>query len=147
MPNFLILFQAAQETTEQLALALGLGAVQRGANIRLRLLSPEATANMHQGYGRLKAADVEWADVIAVGLEAHQPASELEPLFVILADFPADALAGKLGYVYSVGDHGELDATRARLAAAGLRLAKDMPHGADLTAATMERIGNALAAI
>jgi len=147
MPNILITFQATQESTEQLALALGLGAVQSGGNIRLRLLSPADTpALMHSGYGRLKAADLEWAQVVTLGMEAGQPVSDLDAIFAVLSQFPAAAVAEKVCYIYSVGAHPHLAAIRARIAASGLRMADAPTDEAGLTAAAMERIGNTLAA-
>ncbi len=70
MQNILVIFEATQETTEGLALALGLGAVQQGANIRLRHLNPSPAAKLaHQSYGRLRADDLRWAEGIAIVLE------------------------------------------------------------------------------
>jgi hypothetical protein len=95
--NFLIAFEATQEFTEGLALALGLGAVQRGGNIRLRHLSPPEAAHLaHQGYGRLKAEDLAWAECLAVGIEAAEPNADLEELLRVVRAFPdRDALAAK----------------------------------------------------
>ena len=97
MTNFLIAFEATQEFTEGLALALGLGAVQRGGNIRLRHLSPPEAAHLaHQGYGRLKAEDLAWAECLAVGIEAAEPNADLEELLRVVRAFPdRDALAAK----------------------------------------------------
>ena len=67
MENILVIFEATEERTEGLALALGLGAVQHGANIRLRHLNPSPIANLvHQSYGRLKVDDLLWAEGIAI---------------------------------------------------------------------------------
>ena len=88
MTNFLIAFQATQEFTEGLALALGLGAVQRGGNIRLRHLSPPEAAHLaHQGYGRLKAEDLEWAECLAVGIEAEGQNADVEELLKLVRAF------------------------------------------------------------
>jgi hypothetical protein len=147
MANFLILFQATHDLPEQLALALGLGAVQQGGSIRLRLLSPADTpALMHQGYGRLKPADLAWADFITLGLEAGQPLSEIEYIFQSLPALPAHSLSAKHVYLYSAGDV-DLAAVRDRLEQSGLQIAKDIPNEDPLTPEVMERIGNALATI
>ena len=73
MENILVIFEATEERTEGLALALGLGAVQHGANIRLRHLNPSPIANLaHQSYGRLKVDDLLWAEGIAIVLETGE---------------------------------------------------------------------------
>jgi len=88
MANVLVLFQADEETTEQLALAVGVGAVEAGGNIRLRRLTrPGAPEVGHKGYGVLKAADLEWAETVVVGLESAAVAEEeLRPLFAVLEE-------------------------------------------------------------
>lgn len=91
LKNFVIAFQATREQTEGLALALGLGAVQGGADIRLRHLAPSGDAQLaHQGYGRLKTADLQWAECVAVGLESAEAGEALEELAKIA---PAPALS------------------------------------------------------
>lgn len=71
MRNILVIFQATTQETESLALAVGLGAVQAGANIRLRHLDPSPCAELaHAGYGTLKMADLQWAQGVAVILES-----------------------------------------------------------------------------
>ncbi len=85
MSNVLVIFQANTERTEQLALAVGVGAVESEANIRLRrLVGAGAVEVGHKGYGTLKDADLVWADVIVVGLEDTQPKQELEGLLSAL---------------------------------------------------------------
>ena len=75
MKNVVVIFQAKQQETESLALAFGLGAVQAGADIRLRHLDPSAAAALaHAGYGTLRAGDLRWADGITVVLESTEPA-------------------------------------------------------------------------
>jgi len=82
-----MLFQADEETTEQLALAVGVGAVEAGGNIRLRRLSrPGAPEVGHKGYGVLKAT--------AVAEE------ELRPLFVLLEE-SGSMLIGKKVWTFS----------------------------------------------
>ena len=79
MQNILVIFEATQESTEGLALALGLGAVREGANIRLRHLNPSPAAKLaHQSYGRLKVDDLRWAEGVAIILETGEPAALTE---------------------------------------------------------------------
>ncbi len=79
MRNIVVIFQAAGQHTEGLALALGLGAVQAGANIRLRHLDPAPSAELaHAGYGVLRADDLRWAGGIAVILESAHPVGLVE---------------------------------------------------------------------
>ena len=74
MKNVVVIFQATQQETESLALAFGLGAVQAGADIRLRHLDPSpATALAHAGYGTLRVEDLRWAEGVAVFLESSHP--------------------------------------------------------------------------
>jgi len=85
MSNVLVIFQANTERTEQLALAVGVGAVESEANIRLRrLVTAGAVEVGHKGYGTLKEADLLWADIIVVGLEDAQPKQELDALLSAL---------------------------------------------------------------
>jgi hypothetical protein len=102
MANVLVLFQADEETTEQLALAVGVGAVEAGGNIRLRRLSrPGAPEVGHKGYGVLKAADLEWAETMVVGLESAAVAEEeLTPLLVLLEE-SRSMLIGKKVWTFS----------------------------------------------
>jgi hypothetical protein len=90
MAHVLILFQANTEPVEQLALAVAVGAVETEALIRLRrLATADAPEVAHKSYGKLQAADLLWADVIAVGLEAATPnPAELGPLFDLLKETP-----------------------------------------------------------
>jgi hypothetical protein len=75
MKNVVVIFQAAQQETESLALAFGLGAVQAGADIRLRHLDPSPTTTLaHAGYGTLRVEDLRWAEGLAVFLESEDPA-------------------------------------------------------------------------
>lgn len=86
MSNVLVMFQADTERTEQIALAVGVGAVEAEANIRLRrLAAPGAVEVAHKGYGKLQKADLLWANTVVVGLESSTPkAAELEDLLVTL---------------------------------------------------------------
>ena len=74
MSNVLVMFQADTEHTEQMALAVGVGAVEAEASIRLRrLAAPRAVEVAHRGYGKLQAADLLWADSVAIALESPIP--------------------------------------------------------------------------
>src|SRR3954469_9185511 len=74
MKNVVVIFQATQQETESLALAFGLGAVQAGADIRLRHLDPSPTTTLaHAGYGTLRVQDLRWAEGVAVFLESEDP--------------------------------------------------------------------------
>jgi hypothetical protein len=74
MKNVLIMFVATIQETESLALAIGLGAVQAGANIRLRHLDPSPSVELaHAGYGTLRVDDLRWAEGVAVVLEGEDP--------------------------------------------------------------------------
>jgi hypothetical protein len=75
MQSILVIFQATRQHIEGLALAFGLGAVQTGANIRLRHLDPSPSAELaHAGYGTLRTDDLRWAEGVAILLESPHPA-------------------------------------------------------------------------
>jgi|SRR5579862_56393 hypothetical protein len=91
MKNVVVIFQATQRETESLALAFGLGAVQAGADIRLRHLDPSpATMLAHDGYGTLRVADLRWAEGVAVFLESNAPTGlgELRSAVEAIAEAP-----------------------------------------------------------
>ena len=97
MSNVLVIFQADTEATEQMALAVGVGAVEAEANIRLRrLAAPGAAEVAHKGYGKLKEPDLLWADTVVVGLESSRPKTEdLEDLFSLLNAVDPGKFKGK----------------------------------------------------
>src|SRR3989442_322145 len=72
--NVLVIFSCRSGSTEKLALAAAVGAVQARANIRLRLLpdtageSSEALDRMRREYVPPTRADVLWADAVIIGL-------------------------------------------------------------------------------
>jgi hypothetical protein len=77
--NILVVFQTTREQTEHLALAVALGAVQGGADIRLRHLDPSPSSVLTHGeYGTLREADLLWADGLVVGVEAESSTEELK---------------------------------------------------------------------
>lgn len=146
MTNFLIAFQATQEFTEGLALALGLGAVQRGGNIRLRHLSPPEAAHLaHQGYGRLKAEDVAWAECLVVGIETGEPNADMEELLRVIREYAdRDALAAKRVFVF--GAHtAAVEFVREALRDSGIQSIEDDSASLELSAERMMQVGNRLA--
>lgn len=146
MTNFLITFEATQELTEGLALAFGLGAVQRGGNIRLRHLSPAESAHLaHQGYGRLKAEDLAWAECLAVGIEAAELNPDLEELLRAVRAFAGrDALAAKRAFVFGT-DGAALAYVREALSDSGMQPIEEDPAAWELSPERMMLAGNRLA--
>jgi hypothetical protein len=102
MSNVLVIFQADTEHTEQMALAVAVGAVEAEANIRLRrLAAPGAVEVAHKGYGKLQAADLLWADTVVVGLESSTPrAEELEGLLSVLGEIEPMQFEGKQAWTF-----------------------------------------------
>jgi hypothetical protein len=102
MSNVLVMFQADSEQTEQLALAVAVGAVEAEASIRLRrLAAPGAVEVAHKGYGKLQSIDLLWADTIVVGLESPTPRiEELEGLLSLLSAIDRDELDGKRAWTF-----------------------------------------------
>ncbi len=105
MSNVLVMFQADSEQTEQLALAVAVGAVEAEASIRLRrLAAPGAVEVAHKGYGKLQSIDLLWADTIVVGLESPTPRiEELEGLLSLLSAIDRDELDGKRAWAVRRG--------------------------------------------
>ena len=103
MGNVLVIFQADTEHTEQMALAIAVGAVEAQASIRLRrLAAPGAAEVAHKGYGKLQAPDLLWADTIVVGLESPIPRSEeLDALLSPLSATDPDQLKGKKAWTFN----------------------------------------------
>ncbi len=104
MSHILIIFQTDTEHTEQLALAVGVGAVEAEASIRLRRLAPPGAAEVaHKGYGKLQAADLLWANTVVVGLESPTPRpEELDTLLSLLSEVDP----GKLKKAWTFGQNG-----------------------------------------
>jgi hypothetical protein len=103
MSNVLVMFQADTAQTEQMALAVGVGAVEAEASIRLRrLAAPGAVEVAHKGYGKLQKADLLWANTVVVGLESATPkAEELESLLLSLSGIDPKELNGKQAWTFS----------------------------------------------
>ena len=110
--NVLVIFYSRSGLTERLAVLLAEGAIQGGANIRLRRsrdIMPEEVVDadpiwkvnrdrMHEEFAAPRMQDVVWADVIAFGTPAT-PASTGPELSATLAqialEIPAAVLARK----------------------------------------------------
>ena len=102
MSSVLVMFQADTEHTEQMALAVSVGAVEAEANIRLRRLAAGGAAEVgHKGYGKLQKADLLWADTVVVGLESVAPrAEELDGLLLLLGEVGPGDLGGKKAWTF-----------------------------------------------
>lgn len=102
MRKILVVFQTTQEQTEHLALAVALGAVQGGADIRLRHLDPAPSSQLtHAEYGTLREADLLWADGLVVGVEAASPTEELNQFANLIRQLGEQRkLRGKHGWVF-----------------------------------------------
>jgi len=112
MSHVLVVFQADTEQTEQLALAVGVGAVESEAGIRLRRLrTPGAVEVGHKGYGTLREADLLWADTVVVGLEGERAGTEeLNGLLVILKELDPSQMKGKRAWTFGAKGIGKADA-------------------------------------
>jgi NAD(P)H dehydrogenase (quinone) len=133
--NVLVVFYSKHGTTEKLALAAGLGAIQARANIRLRRVadladrqtieaSPQWRDNvdrMNRDYVAPRPADPAWADVIVLSTP-RASCAEIEGYCSLLA--VGDAMAGKIAApLISDGDVAALRPVYAAAAGAGLIVA------------------------
>jgi hypothetical protein len=102
MSNVLVIFQANTEHTEQLALAVAVGAVESEASIRLRRLASEGAVEVaHKSYGKLQRADLIWADTVVVGLEDARPrVEELDGLVSVLNSIDPGELDRKQAWAF-----------------------------------------------
>jgi hypothetical protein len=127
MSNVLVMFQADTEYTEQMALAVGVGAVEAEASIRLRrLAAPGAAEVAHKGYGKLQAKDLSWANSVVIGLESPTPKTEeLGDLLSLLKEINSDELKGKQAWTFSPENFSETSAAQ-NLVEAALRAADVM---------------------
>ena len=102
MSKVLVLFQTDCEHTEQMALAVAVGAVEAEGSIRLRRLATAVAVDVvHKGYGKLQQADLLWADTVVVGLESAQPrADELAGLLQLLSELDPGQLNGKQAWTF-----------------------------------------------
>jgi hypothetical protein len=105
MSNVLVMFQADSEHTEQMALAVGVGAVEAEASIRLRrLAAPGAVEVAHRGYGKPQTADLLWANIVVIGLESPSPRTEeLDGLLSLLTEIDPGELNGKQAWTFNPG--------------------------------------------
>lgn len=118
MSNVLVIFYSRTGLTERLAVLLAEGAIQGGANIRLRRsrdVMPEETIaadpiwkagrdRMHDEFAAPRTQDVAWADVIAFGTPASAAATGPElsaTLAAISLEIPADVLSAKGATVFT----------------------------------------------
>jgi hypothetical protein len=154
MSHVLIVFQANTEQTEQLALAVGVGAVESEAGIRLRRLRlPGAVEVGHKDYGTLREADLLWADTLVVGLEGERAGTEeLDGLRVILKELDPTQMKGKRAWTFGADGIGKKDAgqTEAQrvveesLLAAGIALLPSVVSDANDAMERMKDVGRQL---
>jgi NAD(P)H dehydrogenase (quinone) len=125
--NVLVVFYSKHGTSEKLALAAGLGAIQARANIRLRRVndladrqtieaSPEWRDNvdrMNRDYVAPRPADPVWADVIVLSTP-KESCAEIEGYCSLLA--ASRGMAGKIAAPLIA--HGDVSALRPIYAAA-----------------------------
>ena len=113
--NALVVFYSRYGTTERLALAAGLGAIQADANIRLRRVADSADAasiaadadwkknldRMNRDYVAPRPADPVWADVIILATPAES-STELESYVASLPSL--GSMHGKLAAPLAPGN-------------------------------------------
>jgi hypothetical protein len=147
LQNILVIFEATQESTEGLALALGLGAVREGANIRLRHLNPSPAAKLaHQSYGRLKVDDLRWAEGVAIILETGEPAALTEIVQNLDQFSENDEPVSRVVYVSGENaDKQSVRDLREKLQSAGLRLIQEETTASTASLPFMTKIGQRLA--
>lgn len=136
-----VVFYSRFGSTEQLALAAAVGAVQGRANIRLRRLPDTADEammwmenreRMNREYVAPREADVEWADAIVVGM----PAGTDTVSVAFERYFDRGKIDGKVGASFTPGLlTGPLDAVMRR---AGLIMVPMIPAPDLLTAARLQ---------
>jgi NAD(P)H dehydrogenase (quinone) len=118
--NVVVVFYSRCGSTERLALAAAVGAVQGRANIRLRKLPDTADAavvesiqewnenraRMDREYVAPRESDAAWADAILAGMPAEETAlcAEFQKYFESLESLRAQGkLEGKLGASFTQG--------------------------------------------
>jgi NAD(P)H dehydrogenase (quinone) len=114
--NALVVFYSRYGTTEKLALAAGLGAIQADANIRLRRVADHADAasiaadanwkknldRMNRDYVAPRPADPVWADVIILATPAES-SEEVESYVASLSSI--GSMTGKLAAPLAPGNN------------------------------------------
>ena len=156
--NVVVVFYSRTGSTERLALAAAVGAVQGRANIRLRRLAdPEGEAideehgeRMNTEYVAPREADAAWAEAIVVGMPAGADSlsAEFEQYFNSLAALRDQGkFEGKIGASFSEGiGTGPLYAAMCR---AGLSTVPLLSGPDALTAARLQgrRVANMVRAL
>lgn len=113
--NALVVFYSRYGTTEKLALAAGLGAIQADANIRLRRVADRVDAatiaadanwkknldRMNRDYVAPRPADPVWADVIILATPAES-STEVESYVASLSSL--GSMTGKLAAPLAPGN-------------------------------------------
>ena len=124
--RILVVFPATQEHTESLAFEGGLGALQCGAEIRLRHLDPSPPCRLSpKSYGTLCETDLLWAEGIIVGVEAKASAEELCALARTIKRLGAQGkLARKNGWAFGLEGVGSAACAAASQVASAMRAAK-----------------------
>jgi hypothetical protein len=153
--RILVVFPATQEHTESLAFEVGLGALQCGAEIRLRHLDPSPPCRLSpKAYGTLSETDLLWAEGIVVGVEAKASAEELCALARTIQRLGAQGkLAHKNGCAFGLeGVDSAACAAASQVAsamkAAKIRLLKDEPSSilvSDVSMEAMNQMGQLMA--
>jgi multimeric flavodoxin WrbA len=145
--KILVVFQTTQEPTEHLALAVALGAVQGGADIRLRHLDPSPSSKLTHGeYGTLREADLLWADGFVVGVEADSPTEQLKQFANTIRQLgEQQKLSGKHGWVFGPKNAGGANSAAVAhldsvMRSAGMLLLEDASPSEAAIAATSESI-------
>jgi hypothetical protein len=78
MSNVLVMFQADTEHTEQMALAVAVGAVEAEASIRLRRLAVHGAVEVaHKGYGKLQLEGKKAWTFGSEGLTANRSKAQI----------------------------------------------------------------------
>lgn len=138
--NVLVVFYSRYGTAEQLALAVGLGAIQAKGSIRLRrlpdLASPDTIAadgswrehleRMNRDYVAPRPADPAWADVVVLATSSASPEEVEQYCRSLQAALP---LTGKLAGPVTPGNRE--DALRTVYAAAACAGFLVVPAGID----------------
>jgi NAD(P)H dehydrogenase (quinone) len=151
--NVLVVFYSKHGTSEKIALAAGLGAIQARANIRLRRVndladrqtieaSPEWRDNvdrMNRDYVAPRTADPVWADVIVLSTP-RDSCAEIEGYCSVLE--ASQGVAGKIAApLISHGDVSGLRAIYAAAACAGLIVAPPTPNASGDAIASARAFG------
>jgi hypothetical protein len=154
MSNVLVMFQADTERVEQMALAVGVGAVEAGGNIRLRRLAGAGAVDVaHRGYGKLQGGDMAWANAVVVGLESATPRMEdLEGLLSVLSGMEEGVLDGKRAWTFNSEGLGVERSEAQVFVESALRVAglvvlssNSLPDGGEDVIDQMKRVGRFLA--